>query len=80
MHDSKNFLVCSHEQNVDSLFSAAVLRMVYSGSELILTNYAFQNILALKNKILSFIQPRIAGTIIISDTGINYENYLTPFV
>ena len=57
------------------MFSAAVLRMVYPQSEVILTNYGFQNMLALKNKILSFMQSRNSGTIIISDIGINYESY-----
>jgi uncharacterized protein len=75
MNNSNNFLIFSHEQDVDGLFSAAVLRMVYPQSEVILTNYGFQNMLAVKNKILSFTQPRNCGTIIISDIGINYESY-----
>lgn len=73
--NNNNFLIFSHEQDVDGLFSAAVLRMVYPQSEVILTNYGFQNMLALKNKILSFMQSRNSGTIIISDIGINYESY-----
>ncbi len=72
---NNNFLIFSHEQDVDGLFSAAVLRMVYPKSEVILTNYGFQNMLAVKNKILSFTQSRNSGTIIISDIGINYESY-----
>ena len=75
MNNSDNFLIFSHEQDVDGLFSAAVLRMVYPQSEVILTNYGFQNMLAVKNKILSFTQSRNCGTIIISDIGINYESY-----
>ena len=73
--NNNNFLIFSHEQDVDGLFSAAVLRMVYPQSEVVLTNYGFQNMLALKNKILSFTQSRNSGTIIISDIGINYESY-----
>lgn len=73
--NNNNFLIFSHEQDVDGLFSAAVLRMVYPLSEVILTNYGFQNMLALKNKILSFTKSRNSGTIIISDIGINYESY-----
>jgi uncharacterized protein len=73
--NNNNFLIFSHEQDVDGLFSAAVLRMVYPQSEVILTNYGFQNMLALKNKILSFTKSRNSGTIIISDIGINYESY-----
>jgi hypothetical protein len=72
---NNNFLIFSHEQDVDGLFSAAVLRMVYPQSEVILTNYGFQNMLAVKNKILSFTQSCNSGTIIISDIGINYESY-----
>src|ERR671911_1856421 len=75
MNKSNNFLIFSHEQDVDGLFSAAVLRMVYPQSEVILTNYGFQNMLAVKDKILSFTQSRNCGTIIISDIGINYESY-----
>lgn len=79
MNNSNNFLIFSHEQDVDGLFSAAVLRMVYPQSEVILTNYGFQNMLAVKDKILSFTQSRNCGTIIISDIGINYESYLPVY-
>ena len=72
-------MIFSHEQDVDGLFSAAVLRMVYPQSEVILTNYGFQNMLAVKDKILSFTQSRNCGTIIISDVGINYESYLPVY-
>ena len=75
MNKSNNFLIFSHEQDVDGLFSAAVLRMVYPQSEVILTNYGFQNMLAMENKILSFTQSHDSGTVIISDIGINYESY-----
>jgi uncharacterized protein len=79
MNNSNNFLIFSHEQDVDGLFSAAVLRMVYPQSEVILTNYGFQNMLAVKDKILSFTQSRYCGAIIISDIGINYESYLPVY-
>jgi oligoribonuclease NrnB/cAMP/cGMP phosphodiesterase (DHH superfamily) len=79
MNNSNNFLIFSHEQDVDGLFSAAVLRMVYPQSKVILTNYGFQNMLAVKDKILSFTQSRNCGTIIISDIGINYESYLPVY-
>jgi oligoribonuclease NrnB/cAMP/cGMP phosphodiesterase (DHH superfamily) len=74
-NSNKNFLIFSHKQDVDGLFSAAVLRIVYPQSEVILTNYGVQNMLAVKNKILSFTQSRNSGTIIIADIGINYESY-----
>ncbi len=62
------------------MFSAAVLRMVYPQSEVILTNYGFQNMLAIKNNILSFTQSHNLGTIIIiSDIGINYKSYLPVY-
>ncbi|MFL6522288.1 MAG: hypothetical protein ACJ71B_02285 [Nitrososphaera sp.] len=76
MNNSNNFLIFSHEQDVDGLFSAAVLRMVYPGSQVVLTNYGFQNMLAVKDKILSFTQSFDSGTIIISDIGVNYQSYL----
>ncbi len=79
MNDSTNFLIFSHEQDVDGLFSAAILRMVYPDSEVILTNYGFQNMLDVKNKILSFTQSHDSGTIIISDIGVNYESYLPVY-
>jgi hypothetical protein len=47
-----NFLVFSHEQELDGLFSATVLRMIYPQSEVILTNYGCENMVAMKNNIL----------------------------
>ncbi len=44
-NNSNSSLIFSHEQDVDRLFSAAVLRMIYPNSEVILTNYGFQNML-----------------------------------
>ena len=79
MNNSNNFLIFSHEQDVDGLLSAAVLRMKYPQSEVILTNYGFQNMLAIKNKILSFTQSYNSGTIIISDIGLNQESYLPVY-
>ncbi len=76
MNNNSNFLVFSHEQDVDGLFSAAVLKMVYPQSEVILTNYGFENMLAVKDKIISFTQLYDSGTIIISDISINQESYL----
>ena len=53
-NSSNNFLVFSHEQDVDGLFSAAVLKMTYPQSEVILPNHGFQNMLVVKDRILSF--------------------------
>jgi hypothetical protein len=79
MNNCNSSLIFSQEQDVDGLFSAAVLRMTYPNSEVILTNYGFQNMLALKNKILSFTRSHDLGTIIISDIGVNYESYLPVY-
>src|SRR5688572_9674901 len=79
MNNSNNFLIFSHEQDVDGLFSAAVLRIAYPQSEVILTNYGYQNMLAIKSRILSFTQSHGSGTVIISDIGINYESYLPVY-
>ncbi|HEX2107241.1 MAG TPA: hypothetical protein VHF28_05870 [Nitrososphaera sp.] len=73
------FLVFSHEQDVDGLFSAAVLKMVYPQSEVILTNYGFENMVAIKEKIVSFVKSFNSGTVIISDIGINHESYLPVY-
>lgn len=78
-NSSSNFLVFSHEQDVDGLFSAAVLKMTYPQSEVILTNHGFHNMLAVKDRILSFTKSSTSGTIIISDIGINNESHLPVF-
>jgi hypothetical protein len=79
MNNSDSSLIFSHEQDVDGLFSAAVLRMIYPNSEVVLTNYGFQNMLVVKNKILSFTQSHNSGTIIISDISVNYESYVPMY-
>jgi uncharacterized protein len=79
MNNNRKFLVFSHEQDVDGLFSAAVLKMAHPQSEVILTNHGFENMRAVKEKILSFIQSSDSGTIIISDIAINHESYLPMF-
>lgn len=86
-NNNNNFLVFSHEQDVDGLFAAAVLRMIHPNCEVVLTNYGFENMVAIRNKILSFSQPwsniKIddvnnklnSGTIVIADIGVNEESY-----
>ena len=76
MNNNTKVLVFSHEQDVDGLFSAAVLKMAHPQSEVILTNYGLENMLTVKEKILSFIQSSDSGTIIISDIAVNHEGYL----
>src|SRR5579884_3122410 len=67
-NNNKNkFLVFSHEQDVDGIFSAAILRTVHPDCEVVLTNYGFQNMVAIRNKILSFIQSKY-------NDGANYNN------
>jgi oligoribonuclease NrnB/cAMP/cGMP phosphodiesterase (DHH superfamily) len=70
-----NFLIFSHEQDVDGLLSAAVLRMAFPYAEVVLTNYGFENMIAIKNKILSFTESNSSGTIIIADLAANQETY-----
>ncbi len=79
MNNNRKFLVFSHEQDVDGLFSAAVLKMAHPQSEVILTNHGFENMRAVKEKVLSFIQSSASGTIIISDIAVNHESYLPIF-
>ncbi len=76
MNNNRKFLVFSHEQDVDGLFSAAVLKMAHPQSEVILTNHGFENMLAVKEKILSFIRSYDSGTIILSDIAVNHGSYL----
>jgi uncharacterized protein len=76
---SSNFLVFSHEQDVDGLWSAAVLKMTYPQSEVMFTNHGFQNMLAEKYRILSFTKSSNSGSILISDIGINNESHLPVF-
>ena len=47
---NNNFLVFSHEQDVDGLFSAAILRMTYPHSQIILTNYGFENMVKVRKE------------------------------
>jgi len=70
-----NVLIFSHEQDVDGLFSAAVLKMAHPGSQVVLTNYGLANMVAIKDKILSFIHSADPGTIVIADIGVNEESY-----
>ncbi len=50
----KDVLIFSHEQDVDGLLSAAVLRIKYPNSEIVLTNYGFDNMVTIKDKIVFF--------------------------
>src|SRR5919199_3766903 len=72
---NNNFLVFSHEQDVDGLFSAAILRMAYPHSKIMLTNYGFENMVKVKRIILSLTESASSGTIIIADIGVNDESY-----
>lgn len=84
MKDNSNSLVFSHEQDVDGLFSAAVLKMAFPEAEIVLTNYGFEKMVAIKDKILSFIRQEspagnTPGTIVIADIGVNEESYLPVY-
>ena len=69
-------LVFSHEQDVDGLFSAAILKIAFPDCEFMLTNYGLEKMQAVASKIESFMQDNKApGTIIIADIGVNEESY-----
>jgi oligoribonuclease NrnB/cAMP/cGMP phosphodiesterase (DHH superfamily) len=69
-------LVFSHEQDVDGLFSAAILKIAFPDCEVMLTNYGLEKMQAVASKIESFMQDNKApGTIIIADIGVNEESY-----
>lgn len=49
-------LIFSHEQDVDGLLSAAVLKMAHPDAQVVLTNYGFDNMVAIRDRVLAFIQ------------------------
>lgn len=52
--NSEYVLIFSHEQDVDGLLSAAVLKMAYTDSKVVLTNYGFDKMVAIRDKVISF--------------------------
>jgi oligoribonuclease NrnB/cAMP/cGMP phosphodiesterase (DHH superfamily) len=67
-------LVFSHEQDVDGIFSAAIIRLAFPDCEIILTNYGLENMLFVADKIRSAVS-HDGGTIIMADIGANEESY-----
>jgi hypothetical protein len=53
-NNNNDVLIFSHEQDVDGLLFAAVLRIRYPNPEIVLTNYGFYNMVAIRDKIVSF--------------------------
>ena len=51
----ENVLVFSHEQDVDGLFSAAILKIAFPKSQIVLTNYGLEKMLQVKEKVTSFV-------------------------
>jgi oligoribonuclease NrnB/cAMP/cGMP phosphodiesterase (DHH superfamily) len=68
-------LVFSHEQDVDGIFSAAILKIAFQNCETVLTNYGIEKMNAVADKIASFVDEKPAGTVIIADVGVNEESY-----
>ena len=68
-------LVFSHEQDVDGIFSAAILKIAFPQSEVFLTNYGLEKMTAAAKTIESKVLEG-ASTIIIADIGVNEESYL----
>ena len=75
---SLSVLVFSHEQDVDGLFSAAILRIAYPQCEVKLTNNGLEKMIAVADTIKSRVQQGV-GTIVIADVGVNEESYLSVF-
>ena len=46
-------LIFSHEQDVDGLFSAAILKIAFPQSEVVLTNYGLEKMMEIATKIKS---------------------------
>ncbi|HKU49038.1 MAG TPA: hypothetical protein VJP79_03725 [Nitrososphaera sp.] len=67
-------LVFSHEQDVDGVFSAAILRIAFPSCQVFLTNYGLDRMTMVAQTIESqMLEP--PGTIIIADVGVNEESY-----
>lgn len=71
-----NVVVFSHEQDVDGIFSAAIVKLAYPNCKVILTNYGLDKMNAMAETI-RLTAAEGPGTIIISDIGVNEESY-TP--
>lgn len=74
-----NVLVFSHEQDVDGIFAASILKIVYPNSDIVLTNYGLDRMLAVKDKIISFVEFSKPGIIIIADIAVNEESYMPVY-
>ena len=70
-----NTIVFSHEQDVDGVLSAAILKIAFSDAEIVLTNYGLENMLDVGRKITDFIQSKPPGRVIVADMGPNVESY-----
>ena len=68
-------LVFSHEQDVDGIFSAAILKAAFPNCEIVLTNYGLEKMNAVAGKITSFVHEKPPGMVIIADVGVNEESY-----
>lgn len=82
-------LVFSHEQDVDGLLSAAVLKIAFPGAEIVLTNYGLDRMLAVREKIMEALASAAGvpaaslanndkgfdNMIILADIGVNEESY-----
>ena len=71
----ENVLVFSHEQDVDGLFSAAILKIAFPKSQIVLTNYGLEKMLQVKEKVTSFVNSNDPGILIMADIGINDASY-----
>jgi uncharacterized protein len=74
-----NVLVFSHEQDVDGIFAASILKIVYPNSGIVLTNYGLDRMLAVKDKIISFVEFSKPGIMIIADIAVNEESYVPVY-
>jgi oligoribonuclease NrnB/cAMP/cGMP phosphodiesterase (DHH superfamily) len=79
MTNTKRILSLTHEQDVDGLFCAAILKNAFPDTLVFLTNYGHKNIERAAN-IIKFNVSRSSknGTIIISDLGIDNAEDIKP--
>jgi oligoribonuclease NrnB/cAMP/cGMP phosphodiesterase (DHH superfamily) len=77
MTSNKRILSLTHEQDVDGLFSAAILKNTFPDTLVFLTNYGHKNM----QRAATIIKSNVArsskkGTIIISDLGIDGAQHI----
>lgn len=79
MTNTKRILSLTHEQDVDGLFSSAILKNAFPDTLVFLTNYGHKNMQRAATIIkFNVSRSRKNGTIVITDLGIDYIEDIKP--